>query len=293
MSGRVTRLLLVTGVSGAGRSSTLKILEDMGYEAVDNLPLALLAALAELPPRPDESGAGLAVGIDTRTRDFNVETVLGLLAQLRGHPQLEVKLLFLDCDDEVLQHRFTATRRRHPLAGERPIADGIRHERALTFPMRNAADLVIDTSRLALPDLRRLIDGHFAPAKGPGLALAVTSFSFRLGLPREADLVFDVRFLRNPHYEEQLRPHSGENPDVAAFIMQDPAFAPFMARLSEMVLSLIPSFRREGKTYLTIAIGCTGGRHRSVHVARELARVLEGEGQKATLLHRDIARGEP
>ncbi|MCW5732065.1 MAG: RNase adapter RapZ [Alphaproteobacteria bacterium] len=293
MSARLARLVLVTGLSGAGRSSSLKILEDMGYEAVDNLPLALLAALAELPPRADAGVPGLAVGIDTRTRDFHAEAVLGVLAQLRGHPELDVKLLFLDCDDEVLQHRFTATRRRHPLAGERPVADGIRHERTLTFPMRNAADLVIDTSRLSLPELRRLIAGHFAPATGPGLAVAVTSFSYRLGLPREADLVFDVRFLRNPHYEEHLRPHSGENPDVAAFIMQDPAFAPFQTRLSEMVLSLIPSFRREGKTYLTIAIGCTGGRHRSVHVARELARALEDDGQKVTLLHRDIARGEP
>ncbi len=283
-----TRLLLVSGLSGAGKSTALKALEDLNYEAVDNLPMSLMASLL----RPGRAAAGpLAVGIDIRTRDFAVGTFLNQLDQLLARGDLDVGLIFLDCDDDMLQRRFTETRRRHPLAADRPVADGIRHERRLMYDVRQRADLVIDTSLLTLADLRRLLAGHFSTADEAGLMIAVTSFSYRRGLPREADLVFDVRFLANPHYNDQLRPLTGQDPAVGAFIDQDPHFEPFFDRLSAMLLPLLPRFENEGKSYLTIAVGCTGGRHRSVYVAERLAALLAEQGHPAQVRHRDIDAG--
>lgn len=287
------RLVVVSGMSGAGKTSALKAIEDLGYEAVDNLPLALLGPLAVLGDKTVTSSTprAIAVGIDARTRDFSSPEILARLGALR-QAGFMARLLFLDADDENLQQRFTATRRRHPLALDRPISDGIAHERNLLRLLKEAADLVVDTSKLSLPDLRRIITGNFALEQSPDIAIAVVSFSYRLGLPREADLVFDARFLRNPFYDTTLRSQTGQESAVADYILADPAYPDFMARTQDLLLSLIPSFKREGKTYLTIAIGCTGGRHRSVCVATELVRVLQIKGYKATLSHRDMIRGE-
>ena len=282
-------LCLVTGLSGAGKSTALKALEDLGYEVVDNLPVKLVATLL----RSDEGPrARLAIGIDARTRDFRVDDVQAEIETLAARADLSVKLVFLDCDDDVLRQRFTETRRRHPLAADRPVSDGIRHERDLMEPLRDRADLMLDTTDMTMADLGRILGGHFAVGDHPRLHLFVTSFGFRNGLPREADLVFDVRFLSNPHYVEALRPLTGLAPAVDDHVTADPFFAPYFDRLCAMLVPLLPRYVAEGKSYLTIAIGCTGGRHRSVAVAERLAQRLRAEsGVVVTIRHRDIDHG--
>ncbi len=282
------RLVLLTGMSGAGKSTVLKVLEDMGYEAVDNLPLALLGNILPASAAP---GDALAIDIDVRSRDFTVEAFEAALAPLRARDDLDMRLVFVDCDDEVLRRRYTETRRRHPLADDRPVIDGIRHERALISRLRERAGTVIDTTGFSVADLRRLVAAGFALDDQPSLRVFVTSFSYREGLPREADLVFDVRFLANPHYDPRLRPLSGLDTAVGEHIAADPAFAPFVENLERMLVPLLPRFENEGKSYLTIAVGCTGGRHRSVFVAERLARLLEEHGQRVAVRHRDLDRG--
>jgi RNase adaptor protein for sRNA GlmZ degradation len=278
------QVAVVTGLSGAGHSSALKILEDLGYESVDNLPLSLLDALLG-------EGGPVAVGVDIRTRNFAARPLLERLDQLRADPDRAVTLLFLDCADEILERRFTETRRRHPLAQDRRVVDGIAAERQLVAPLRACADLVVDTSDLSATELRRFLSGHFALARTPAMSVFVTSFSYRHGLPREADLVFDVRFLANPHYQLELRALDGRDPRVDAFVAADTAFEPFFARLTAMLEPLLPRYEQEGKSYLTIAIGCTGGRHRSVAVAERLAAWLARGGREVHKSHRDVARG--
>lgn len=280
-------LLIVSGMSGAGKSTTLKALEDLDYEAVDNLPLGLadtlLASGGDTPDRP------LALGIDIRTRAFDAEALVARLRLLRGEGR-DVRLIYLDCADEALQRRFSETRRRHPLAADRPAADGIERERALTDPLRRWADLVIDTTDFSVTDLRRTIAERFGQAGTPGLTITLESFGFARGLPRDADLVFDMRFLANPHWDMALRPLTGEDQAVAAYVAADPAYGPALDRITDLLLTLIPGYGREGKAYLTIAIGCTGGRHRSVAVARALARRLEAAGHPVALVHRDVGK---
>ncbi|MFQ5773745.1 MAG: RNase adapter RapZ [Kiloniellaceae bacterium] len=279
------RVVLVTGLSGAGHSTALKILEDMGYEAIDNLPLNLLdAVLAE-----KDSGRPIAVGVDIRTRRFAAETVLNHLDRLGAKQGLAVTLVFLECQDDVLERRFTETRRRHPLARDRRVADGIAAERRLVAPLRERADLMVDTSALSPAELRGVLGGHLGLEQRPGMTIFITSFSYRYGLPRVADLVFDVRFLANPHYVPELRPLDGRNPQVSAYVERDPAFADFFERLTAMLEPLLPRYEQEGKSYLTIAVGCTGGRHRSVVVAERLAAWLTGRGRRANVIHRDAA----
>jgi UPF0042 nucleotide-binding protein len=290
------RVLLVTGMSGAGRSTALKTLEDMGYEAFDNLPLSLVPALIESIAA---DARAIAVGADLRTRGFAIggfaiggfaiESMLEPLDAVVGRTGRELKVLFVDCDDEPLQRRYTETRRPHPLAGDRPVADGIRLERRVVSALRDRADLVIDTSNLSAADLKRLLTGHFALATG-GLRVFVTSFAYRHGIPRDADLIFDVRFLDNPHYVPELRQLTGRDLAVAAHIERDPDLAPFLAGLWRLLEPLLPRYEQEGKTYLTIAIGCTGGRHRSVFVAERLAAQLDAAGLRVELAHRDLVQ---
>lgn len=280
------RVLLVTGMSGAGHSSALKALEDMGYEAVDNLPLSLLPSLVRHEAAAHQP---LAIGIDIRTRDFGAAPFLAALDPLASNTGVDLRVVFLDCEDELLRRRYTETRRRHPLAGDRPVIDGIRLERERVSPLRQRADLVIDTSALKVADLRRLLQGHFALDAAPGVSVFVTSFSYRNGLPRDADLVFDVRFLENPHYIPELRNLTGLDAAVGAYIEADPGFAPFLKRLTQLLLPLLPRYDREGKSYLTIAIGCTGGQHRSVYIAERLADWLRRQGKQVGIGHREIA----
>lgn len=292
MSGPAPRVVVVTGLSGAGRSSALAALEDLGFEAVDNLPLSLLPAVvagdkAQLAkePRP------LAVGVDIRTRDFTVATVQSMVAVLAKELGSRLSLLFLTADAETLQRRYTETRRRHPLAVDRPLADGLVLERRLMAPLRDLADEVLDTSGLTLQGLRVALErlyGDATPGQGKMLVV-VTAFSFRRGLPRDADLVFDVRFLRNPHYVEALRPMTGEDGSVVSYVKEDADFQGFFGRLTALLSPLLPRYAAEGKSYLTIAVGCTGGRHRSVVVARLLAGWLAARGVDVDLRHRELA----
>ena len=278
-------LLLVTGMSGAGRSSCLKILEDMGFEAVDNLPLPLLHRLLRAD---DELEGDLAVGMDSRTRGFDPKALVELVADLSRTRPFDSRLVFFDCDDDVLQQRYTETRHRHPMAADRTVADGILRERALMRPAREAADIVIDTSRTSLTDLRRILWGHLGRSDEQRLTVALVSFAFRGGLPREADIVFDARFLNNPHYVDELRPLTGLDPAVQAHIRTDPDFASFQRNLETLILPLMPRYRSEGKSYLTIAVGCTGGRHRSVFLVDTFARSLRDAGWDVMTLHREI-----
>ncbi|WP_341894541.1 RNase adapter RapZ [Ferrovibrio terrae] len=286
------RFVVVSGLSGAGKTTALKLLEDYGYEAVDNLPMPLLRRLTMAdddsnPNSDSQPRRAIAAGIDSRTRDFQPDRLIALLTELKQRPDLAVQLLYFDCEDEVLLKRFTATRRRHPLAADRPIADGIAAERRLMQPLRTEADLVIDTSAVTLPEFRQVLAAQFALDALPGLSIMVLSFSYKLGLPREADLVFDVRFLRNPHYDEILRPQTGTDPGVANYVTADPSYADFFVRLRDMIDTLVPRYAAEGKRYLTIAIGCTGGRHRSVVVAEALGKHLRETSQRVDIRHRD------
>jgi UPF0042 nucleotide-binding protein len=281
------RVVLVSGLSGAGRTSILRCLEDLGFETIDNPPLALLPDLVAQGSRP------LAIGVDSRTSGFRAEAVLAVLAVLRADPRLASELVFALADEEVLLRRYTETRRRHPLAPASPVREGIAAERALLAPLRAAADWLIDTSRLSLPALRRLIEeryGPIAPTAPHELAVSLISFSYASGLPGEADLVFDARFLRNPHYVAELAPLTGLDPRVAAHIEADPHLSPYLAQIAAMLLWLLPRFLEEGKKYVTIAIGCTGGRHRSVHLVERIAALLREKGWRVTTIHRELAR---
>jgi UPF0042 nucleotide-binding protein len=213
------------------------------------------------------------------------------LQRLESDPKLAVTLLFVDCEDEVLRRRFTETRRRHPLAQGRPLTDGIAAERRLVASLRKRADMTIDTSTLSPQDLRRVISAQLGLEQAQGMAVFVTSFSYKNGLPREADLVFDVRFLRNPHYDTELKPLTGRDPAVADYVAGDPDFAPFFGGLTRLLKRLLPRYEREGKSYLTIAIGCTGGRHRSVALAEKLTAALRAAGRNVTLNHRELGVG--
>jgi RNase adapter protein RapZ len=278
------RVLLVTGMSGAGRSTALKALEDMGYETFDNLPATLVPALVggSAADRP-----AIAVGADTRTRGFAATAMLDTLSAAVAESGHELCVLFVDCNDETLVRRYTETRRPHPLAGDRPIVEGIRRERQVVAVLRDDADLVIDTSALTAAELKRVLAGHFA-LDACGMRIFVTSFAYRHGLPREADLIFDVRFLDNPYYVDALRTLTGRDPAVAAHIQRDADFAPFFARLWRLLRPLLPRYEIRGKTYLTIAFGCTGGRHRSVYVAEQLAQRLRDAGWRVEVAHRDL-----
>jgi UPF0042 nucleotide-binding protein len=280
--------LLVSGISGAGRSTALDALEDLGYEVVDNLPLFLFDLLVREGESRDRP---LAIGIDSRTRDFSADALLERVAALRDDTKLAVSLVFVDADDETLLRRFTETRRRHPLALDRPVADGIQNERELLEPIKMAADVVLDTSDHSVHDLRRIVASRFNLNRTPELAVFVTSFPYRKGLPRDADLVFDVRFLRNPHWDLELRPFTGLDPRVAAYIEGDPDCAPFMERLTGLIGPILARYKLEDKSYLTIAVGCTGGKHRSVFVAERLAAWLREQGVKVGISHRGLTAG--
>jgi UPF0042 nucleotide-binding protein len=294
-------VVIVTGLSGGGKASILRALEDVGYEAVDNPPLTMLE---EMITRGDYK---LAVGIDARTRGFDATGVLDAVGRLRTNTDLRIQLVYAWADENTLQRRYTETRRRHPLAPQGVVADGIAAEIALTLPLREHADLVVDTSGLPIANLRRLIERHFGAGSDEApLVVSLLSFAYPKGLPKEADLVFDARFLRNPHYDPILRTKTGMDPDVGAYVEADPDFKEFFTRIAELIELVLPRFVQEGKKYATITIGCTGGRHRSVHLIEKLANhlALQASARQVTdgndtewrvfVTHRELARdGEP
>jgi UPF0042 nucleotide-binding protein len=278
------QLLVVTGLSGAGKSSALRALEDLGFETVDNLPVALLGAVVGA----GDKQASLAVGIDVRTRGFDADDLLRTLAMLERDRGVQSAIVFLDCDAEILSRRFTETRRPHPLAEDTPLTVAIETERRLLAPLREQADLSIDTSRLLAAELKRILEGQYSgPTRRP-LRVFLTSFGYRYGVPRDADLVFDVRFLKNPHYVPEFRDRTGLEAEVGAYIARDAALAPFLVRLQEFLAPLLPLYEAEGKSYLTIAVGCTGGQHRSVYVVEQLKAWLTGLNVALDTRHRDI-----
>lgn len=277
------KLVLVTGMSGAGKSIALKTLEDSGFEAIDNLPLAFLPLVIN----SGISSKNLAIGSDIRSRDFSIENFIDVISEFKNNPDIDFKILFLDSDDETLRRRFTETRRRHPLALDRTVLDGIHHERALISKLKEKSDLLIDTSETEVADLRNIIISHFAQNERT-LSVVLTSFSFKLGIPREADMLFDVRFLRNPHYDSGLRQLTGLDAEVGKYIESDIDFANFFKNVTTLISQLLPRYLEEGKNYLTIAIGCTGGRHRSVYTVQKLGNFLEQAGYNITTRHRDL-----
>jgi len=289
VSGAPTEILVVTGLSGAGQSTALRTLEDLGWETADNLPLPLLDRLLSAPV---PAGAGraprpLALGIGARTRDFDPDRVLEITRQLEatGEP---IGVLFLDCATAELERRYAETRRRHPLALDRPARDGIARERALLAPLKRGAARLIDTTRLNASTLAARIRADFARGGLSEPTLAVMSFAFSRGVPPEADLLFDMRFLRNPYWDAALRPGTGLDPEVAAYVAADEAYEAVVGRIENLLLLLVPRYRGEGKAYVTVAFGCTGGRHRSVHVAERVAARLRAADFSPTVSHRDL-----
>lgn len=284
---RPKQILLVTGMSGAGKSTVLRTLEDLGWETVDNLPLLLLNRLLDTAPREDgDDDRPLAVGIGVATRGFDAESIVLRIKKLREEHSLDIGTLFLDCAGAELERRYNETRRRHPLAQDRPASDGIAHERELLMPLRRWSNRLIDTTSLASNELAHQIRATFAGDREP--TLSVMSFGFARGLPSNADLVLDMRFLRNPHWVDGLRPGTGKDKDVSAYIADDPAYDQAMVEIESLLLLLLPRYEAEGKSYVTIAFGCTGGRHRSVHVAERVAARLREEGFSPTVTHRDL-----
>jgi UPF0042 nucleotide-binding protein len=281
------RLLLVTGLSGAGKSTALRTLEDSGWEVVDNLPLSLLEHLLSTPLGEGGRLRPLAIGIDSRTRDFDARRIVDQIKTLARDHDFPVETLFFDCAGAELLRRYSETRRRHPLAPDRPATDGIAAERELMAPLRRWADHVVDTTDTSPNALQQQIRERFGMG-GDVPTLSILSFGFARGLPRNADLVFDMRFLRNPYWEDGLRDLSGEDEAVAAYIAADEAYGQ-IGRIEELLIALLPRYREEGKSYVTVAFGCTGGRHRSVHVAGRVAARLREAGFSPTLEHRDLS----
>ena len=284
-------ILLVSGLSGAGRTTALKTLEDMGWEVVDNLPLLLLERLLDAPAPAGHEEMGdrpLALGIDARTRGFDANAIAQRINALRTRRGHDVEMLFLDCSGMELERRYAETRRRHPLASDRPAAHGIARERELTEPLRRCATHVIDTTSLTSNALQQEVRNRFSRDRLSAPVLTILSFGYSRGVPLNADLVFDMRFLRNPHWESDLRPKTGLDSDVAAYIAEDPAYEEALGRIEELLAFLIPRYEEGGKSYITIAFGCTGGRHRSVHAAERVAKYLQDAGFSPTVSHRNM-----
>jgi len=283
------RVLLVTGMLGAGKTTALKVLEDLGWEAIDNFPPRLFARLidSEEPAHEDPRGP-LAIGFDSRTRGFVPHEVIERVKKLGKRDDLEITTLFLDCTSAELERRYNETRHRHPLAHGMPLSPGIRAERERLEPLRRWADMVIDTSAYTSNELQQVIRERFAEPAGQPLTVTVTSFGFARGMPPVADLVFDMRFLDNPHWVPELKPLTGQDEPVAAHIRKDPAFEAAFTRIRDLILLLLPRYAAQGKAYVNIAFGCTGGRHRSVFTAESIAAALREAGFSPTLLHRNL-----
>lgn len=278
------RILLVTGMLGAGKSTALRELEDLGWEAIDNFPVRLLGRLVG-----SEGGDhSLAIGFDCRTRGFVPNDVIERVQKLEARDDVSVTTMFLDCAGHELERRFNETRRRHVLAQDLPVTAGIAAERELLAPLRRWADVLIDTTNFSSNDLQQRIRELFGVDAPRKMTVTVTSFGFARGMPPVADLVFDMRFLDNPHWDAELRPLSGLDEPVGAHIERDAAFGPIIEKIGDLLLELLPRYAAQGKTYVNIAFGCTGGRHRSVFVAEKISEALREAGFSPTVLHRNL-----
>lgn len=284
------RVLFVTGLSGAGKSTALKTLEDMGWEVIDNFPIRLFQRLVHLPhsrAAPDTE-MPVAIGFDTRTRGFRPGDVMTRLNELKKREDITLSLLFLDCADSELERRYNETRRRHPLAKDRPASAGIATERSLLSPFYENAEQLIDTTHMSASDLQNEIRRQFEVDSSPGTSVQVMSFGYSRGVPHNADLMFDMRYLRNPHWDDTLRPLTGLDPSVADYIAADPAYDDTIKRIFDLLTLLLPRYEADGKAYVNIAFGCTGGKHRSVHVAHLMGKWLQDAGFSPTVVHRNL-----
>ena len=279
-------IVLVTGPSGAGRSTAIKALEDLGYEVIDNLPLSLLPRLLDGPP----PGRPLALGVDVRNRDFGTNALIETIDQLAGKSEVTSQVLYMDAAEEELVRRYSETRRRHPLAPAGPPLAGIAAEKELLTPVRARADVLIDTTGLSPHDAKAEIERWFGISEGGKLGVTLHSFSYKRGLPRGMDIVMDCRFLRNPHWEESLRKLDGRDPEVAAYVAEDQRFAAFFSQVKALVDLLLPAHKDEGKAHLSIGFGCTGGHHRSVAMTEQMAEALAQDGWHVSKRHRELER---
>lgn len=284
------RVLLVTGLLGAGKTTALRALEDLGWETIDNFPIRFLERLIDSPaPSDNDARAPLAIGFDSRTRGFNPHTVIERVRELAEREDIELTTLFLDCSGRELERRYNETRRRHPLAADMPVDTGIAAERELMEPLLRWADMVISTTAYSSNDLTEVIRERFTPVNGHPMTVTISSFGFARGMPPVADLVFDMRFLDNPHWVPELRPLTGLDPSVGEHIRKDPAYEAAFTHIRDLLLLLLPRYAAQGKPYVNIAFGCTGGRHRSVFVAEQIAAALREAGFSPTLVHRNLS----
>jgi UPF0042 nucleotide-binding protein len=283
------KLVVITGLSGAGKSHALKCFEDVGYFCVDNLPPALLPTFVELCHQQGGEIKNVALGIDIRERVFFAD-LTGILQRIKdlGH---SVELLFLEARDAVLVRRFSESRRPHPLLPELPVLEGVRFEKERLAEVRAHADRIIDTSNLSVHELRDLLSRHFSEEQAARrLTISLITFGYKFGVPYDIDLLFDVRFLRNPYFVPDLKPLTGEDPRVRSYVLEDPDAKGFLDRLEQLFTFLIPLFERERRSYLNVGIGCTGGRHRSVVIAKLLQERFAATGHNVTLSHRDLTK---
>jgi len=281
------QLVILTGLSGSGKSTVLKTFEDLGYYCVDNLPVQLIPVFSELHLYGGADINRAALLVDAREGD-QLRRLPAVYRQIHG--DVSATLVFIEASDEALLRRFSETRRPHPLGHDRPVREGLRRERELMAPIRKLADVVVDTTRFNVHELRQFVIRRFQSRTRHPLMVSVVSFGYRYGVPVDADLVFDVRFLPNPHFVPRLRPYSGKDPKVARYIRSFPQTNQFLRRIESLLAYLIPHYIREGKSYLTIALGCTGGRHRSVMMANSVRRALASRGYTVKTVHRDLDR---
>ena len=278
-------ILLVTGMSGAGKTTALRTLEDLGWEAIDNFPVRLLGRLIG----KDHPGrTPLAIGFDSRTRGFDPKDIVELVDRMSQREDLAVHTLFLDCASGELERRYNENRRRHPMAQGRPVLDGIKAERELLEPLRSWAEAVVDTTDYSTNQLQQVMRDRYHDSAPVEMVITVSSFGFARGMPPLADLVFDMRFLANPHWDAALRDQTGLDAEVGNYIEADEAFVPAYERIRDLLLFLIPQYRDEGRSYLNVAFGCTGGRHRSVFTAERIAQALRDAGFSPTVRHRNL-----
>lgn len=281
------KLIVVSGPSGAGRSTAINVLEDVGFESIDNVPLSLIPRLTDGPlPRP------LAIGLDVRNRDFSTDAVAETLATLRARGDIDAQMLFLEADEDTLVRRYSETRRRHPLAPDEPAIQGIRREADILAPLRAQAEFLLETSDLSPHDLKARLTDWFGEQGSALFGVSLQSFSYKRGSPKGADMTFDCRFLKNPYWDPPLRKLTGQDGAVGTYIETDPRAAQFIHKVTDLMLMLLPAFREEGKSHLSVGFGCTGGQHRSVYVTEQIALALANQGWQVSKRHRELDRAE-